>query len=60
MARRISRFKSKKPKYSASERAAFNMGVGYAAKSVGARIEGLSQKEKQSFKKGVSKVKGKK
>ncbi|MBR2322189.1 MAG: hypothetical protein IKA54_01205 [Clostridia bacterium] len=49
-----------KPKYSASERAAFNMGVGYAAKSVGARIEGFSEKEKQSFKNGVSKVKGKK
>ena len=60
MARRISRSKSNKPKYSASERAAYNMGVGFAAKSIGARITGFSEKEKESFKNGVSKVKGKK
>ena len=60
MARRISRSKSKKPKYSASERAAFNMGVGFAAKSIGAQIQGLSDKQKRSFKKGYQKVKGKK
>lgn len=55
-ARKTTRTTNKRGEYSAAEKAAYNAGKGFAAAKAGGTVQLKTEKEKQSFRNGMSSV----